>query len=295
MSGEYIFKKKNNLSKKNTRKTKKNNKPEDIYIQNLRKKQGYMPFTSHLEELRSRLIRAIFVLGFITSICFIYYDEIWVNVMSTMADIIEKGQKENIVIDLVTTHMQDEVLIQFKVALMIGLLLACPYLIFEFWSFVTPAINQTFKKWSNVVLIFAIFLFWSGILFCYKFIWPTMAEFLLFEWTPPPIVSTNGMLIYTKKYLTIPDYISSFFNFHFAFGLTFQIPVISVLLSFMGILNSAILLNNWRICIMLIAIISAIITPADWISMVLMMAPLIGLYLISILLVFIVERKNKNA
>ena len=275
-----------------SKKKRKSDDTADTYIKQLREKQGYMPFTSHLQELRVRIIRAFVVLGLITLLCFYYYDEIWINVMSTMADIIEKGRKQNITIDLVTTRMQDEFFIQFKVALMVGILLACPYIIFEIWYFISPAVNETYKRWSNYILVFAVVLFWGGVLFSRKFIWPVMAEFLLFAWTPPPLVATSGNLIYTKKYLTIPDYVSSFFNFHFAFGLTFEMPVLCVILSILGVINTKMLITNWRISVMIIAVVSALITPADWLSMLLMMAPLLALYVISICLVFIVERKK---
>ena len=263
---------------------------KDSHIRKIRKKQGYMPISEHLEELRSRIIRSAIFVGVTSSACFLFYEPIWKNVMSPLAVLVQTGNQKRIVIDIVTSRMQDDFLIQFKVVLMAGILFSLPYILFELWAFVLPALDKLYRKLTNGILILAIILFWSGVLLARFYIWPLVTNFFLFEWNPPPLSMPDGSFIYTKKYLNIPDYLSFFFSFHFTFGASFQLPVVSMILSFFKIVNFKMFIKSWKIAVILIAILSAILTPADWVSMVALMIPLMILFFISAFLIFAIEK-----
>ncbi len=272
------------------RKKKRTSQP-DKYIENLKKKESaYMPFTEHLEELRKKIIRSVIGVGVSATCSFFFYDMIWQHVMSPLVDLIQQAEKENNTIKIVTSRMQDDFLIQFKVVLMIGVLVAIPYVIFELWGFVLPALEASNKKIGYVILIASIILFVTGMLFARFYIWPLVIKFFLFEWTPPPIPSSDGVLIHAQKYLSIPEYLSFFISFHLAFGICFELPIVSVVLSFMGIIQSHMFFKSWRVAMVIIAIIAANLTPPDWISMIALMLPLICLFFLSAFFIRLLEK-----
>ena len=210
--------------------------------------------------------------------------------MSPLVDLIQKGRSEGANIQIVTSRLQDDFLIQFKVVLMVGFLFAVPYILFELWGFVLPALETSHKKAGYVILVFSVLLFTLGVLFARFYIWPLVIEFFLFGWVPPAILSSDGSLVHTQKYLSIPEYLSFFISFHLAFGICFELPVVSVVLALMGILRSAMFFKSWRTAVVLIAILSASLTPPDWVSMLALTLPLVLLFFLSAFFVFLIEK-----
>ena len=249
-----------------------------------------MPFTDHLEELRWRLIRSSVAVVAMSTICFLFYRIIWNYVMSPLAKLTRYAKEKNIEVEIVTSKMQDDFLIQFKVALMVGILLAIPYLLFEVWSFFLPALYTMAKRVSSFLLLGSILLFWGGIFFARIYIWPLVNRFFLFEWIPPALSIGGGEFVYVKKYLNIPDYLSFFMSFHFAFGIAFQLPVVCILLALLQVIDTLFFKNFWKGAIVVIAMVSAILTPADVISMIALMVPLLLLFALSFLVVYFIEK-----
>ena len=235
-----------------------------------------MPFTEHLEEFRWRIIRSLIFASVMSIVCFSFYEAIWSYVMTPLSSLTVQAKEKNIEVEIVTSKMQDDFLIQFKVAFTVGILLAVPYILFELWNFFLPALHSLAKKISFPILAASILLFWGGILFARVYIWPLVNQFFLFEWIPPPLPIGQGEYIYVKKYLNIPDYLSFFMSFHLAFGMAFQLPVICIILALMRLLDSSFFKNSWRTVVIVIALVSAMLTPADIISMIALMLPLIG-------------------
>ena len=222
--------------------------------------------------------------------CFLFYRIIWNYVMGPLARLSRYADENNIEVEIVTSKMQDDFLIQFKVALMVGVLLAVPYILFEIWGFFLPALHSLIKKLSFFILFASVFLFWGGILFARIYIWPLVNQFFLFEWIPPALPTGTGEFIYVKKYLNIPDYLSFFMSFHFAFGIAFQLPVVCIILALLQVIDSSFFKSSWRIAVIIIAILSAMLTPADVISMIALMLPLLVLFALSFLVVCLIEK-----
>ncbi len=275
---------------KSIQKNKKKISKSDRYLRDLKDRQAYMPFTDHFEELRKKLIRSILSIIATAIVSFFFYDIIWQYVMNPLVHLIQQTGEKNSNIKIVTSRLQDDFLIQFKAVFMVGVLAAMPYIVFELWGFIIPALEVSHKKLSYLILVASIILFAVGTLFAHFYIWPLVIKFFLFEWTPPAIAAADGTLIHTQKYLSIPEYLSFFISFHFAFGICFQLPVVSVLLSFAGIINSSMFFRSWRTAIVIIALVSANLTPPDWVSMIALMLPLVVLFCISAFFVYLIEK-----
>jgi len=265
---------------------------EENYAQTLRRRQKHMPLVDHVYELRNRLLRSLVWIVVFSVIAFIFYEYVWQFVLSPVQTLMESSADKNLTMKLITTRLMDYFMIKFKLVFFVGLIFAIPGLFYEIWAFIMPAMDRAKSKWGYVLLFLSILLFWTGALLARQIVWPMVIEFLVYEWMPPDLPGAT-MAMKPEVHLTLDDYLSFFFGFHFAFGLTFQLPIISLILSFFGILRSEMYIKHWRMAIIVIAALSAFITPPDVFSMLIMMAPMIILYFVSALLVKIAERKRK--
>jgi sec-independent protein translocase protein TatC len=279
--------------RKQAKKKLSDEKEREIYHNQLKKQHRYMPVMDHFEELRWGIIRSAIWVVLCAAVSMIFYDQIFKFVINPIGHLIDAADKKNIIVKLMVTRLSDYFVIQLKLSLVAGFLLAIPVIVYEILHFILPAIDKKFRKWSLVVLVISVFLFWGGIFSAWKFMWSTVIQFLVLGWTPPGIETLNGLQM-PEVHLTLADYLSFFFGFHMTFGIACQMPIISVLLTLAGVLTAKIYFSQWRVILLGIAIISAVITPPDVMSMLIMMVPLTFLYFISGMFVYIFQKKTKR-
>ncbi|MDH5717686.1 MAG: twin-arginine translocase subunit TatC [Spirochaetia bacterium] len=265
----------------------------DEYLKRLRQEQGYMPVGDHLEELRVRIIRSIIFIVLFAVGSFFFYQYIWDFIMGPMTDISEEAKKRNIIFKLIIIKLPENFMIQMKTYLFAGFLFALPFVLFEIWRYILPAIEKTSKIWGYFLLFFSVILFWAGMFTARYIVWPIVSYYLIFEWMLP-VLGAGHTILKPEIHLTVSDYLSFFFMFHVAFGLAFQLPIISIMLALMDLIHYHIFLKSWRGAIVAIAVLSAVLTPPDIISMLAMMLPLLFLYFISGLLVWLFEKKKRK-
>lgn len=269
----------------------------DAYLKKVRREQGYMPIGEHLEELRWRLMRSVIWVAVFSVIGAFFYEYLWNFVMGPIVPLIEHARQDNLVVKMITNKMTDFFMIYVKIVILSGLIFALPAILFEIWGFIVPALDKALKRWGYALLIFAILLFAGGVTLARVFIWPLVTHFLIYDWIPPGLpveFGPAGAGLLPEVHLTIGDYLSFFFGFHIAFGSAFELPVVSMILAFMGVLHTGFFFKSWRVAILVIAIASALITPPDVISMLALMAPLILLFIFSGFLVFLIDRKSRQ-
>ncbi len=262
-------------------------------IRELRTQQGYMTMYQHIGMLRKHLVRSLVFMGIAVIVCTTCYDLIWHSVMHPIATLVQLGKTQNVIVELITLHMQDDLFMRIKLITLVAILLTLPYILFEIWHFISPALRTLHKSIGIGLLLLSICLFWAGLWFANFYIWPLVMKFFLFEWIPKPIQLNDDVVIHTKKYLALPDYLSSFFSFHFAFGAAFQLPIITSILGLLGIITATPMIRQWRIAIIIITMLSAFLTPADWVSMLALAIPLFILYIISCLLLYSIPSIKK--
>jgi sec-independent protein translocase protein TatC len=169
-----------------------------------------------------------------------------------------------------------------RVSLLSGVAIAMPVILFELVSFILPALKRSEKKWVYLTIIFGTILFLAGIAFAYYIMLPASVTFLI-----------NFLAIETKPRLS--SYINFITNLIFWMGVAFQFPIIIFALAKFEVISVSALLKGWRYSIVIIAIAAAMITPTvDPVNMALLMAPLIMLYLISILFAAIAGGRKKS-
>jgi len=238
-----------------------------------------MSFLEHLEELRQRLIRSVLALcaGFI--ICFYFSDNIYGYLAKPLTDTLHALHMAD---KLVYTNPTDPFNLYIKLSMVAGLFLASPYVLWQIWLFVSPGLYRHEKRyvWPFVLLTSGLFI--SGGLFAYKMAFPAALRFLVeFGKSFQPMISINE---YWNLALTIIVGV----------GLVFELPVVILLLSLFGIVTPRFLLRNIRYAVLITAIVAAAIAPTpDWTTLFMFWIPMVGLYVFSIGLSWLVYLRKK--
>ena len=220
-----------------------------------------MTVVEHLDELRGRLIRCLVVL-FLTFLLSLYLAKDVVRLLEAPAG--------NITFQALS--LEEPLLVYFKVAFYTALILALPYVLFEISRFVAPGLKKNERAMLLPVVIGGPILFVLGVAFAYKFVLPPMLFF--FGSFGQGITPINQRLDF---------YISLVSSILLYMGLCFQLPIALFALSFTGLVSSRQLLHIWRYAIFAAALVAAIITPDPTaISMLIVMAALVGLYFLSL-------------
>jgi len=226
----------------------------------------------HINALRMHLLRAVLAIIITTAISFLFVR----NILDYLATPLSGGIHELIAIDVT-----ENIGTVMRVVLLSGFTIALPYIIFEIWLFVAPALKISSRIRGLIAIPVAILLFVGGMAFAFFVMLPTALPFLF-----------NFMGLSTQPRP------SSYFNFvtliMFWIGVTFEFPLVIYLLANLGIVKARTLVSQWRLAIVIIAVLAAVITPTvDPVNMGLVMSPMIVLYFISIGLAYIAQR-NRN-
>ena len=232
----------------------------------------------HINALRKHLLRAVFAIVIATALSFLFVE----NILNYLAAPMAGGIDELVAIDVT-----ENVGTVMRVTLLSGFTIALPYVIFEIWLFIAPALRVKSRIKGLIAIPIAILLFIGGMAFAFYVMLPTALPFL-----------------FNFMGLTTQPRPSSFYNFvtliMFWIGVTFEFPLVIYILASLGVIKAKNLLEQWKLAIVIIAVLSAAITPTvDPVNMGLVMAPMIVLYFISIGLATIAERgrlsKEKEA
>jgi sec-independent protein translocase protein TatC len=235
-----------------------------------------MPFLDHLEELRWRVIWSVLalVIGTIIGLVVVMHFDVLQLLIRPIEPLLD-GQK------LYYLSPSDPIVVSFKLAFVLGFLLAFPVIVHQVWSFVSPALHPTEKRAIIPAFFIGFLLFMAGVAMAYFFVLPIALEFMMgFQ---------AGSL---QQNITIGPYASLVTKMLLAFGLVFELPVVLVVLGSVGLVKAKFLTDKRRHAIVAFAIGSSLITPADLISTIFMMVPLMFLYEVSIVLVKMIERRR---
>lgn len=240
--------------------------------------QAEMPFLDHLDELRSRLIRCLVVLLVCCILGLIAVTEF--NVLQ----IIERPLRGLVPDDnLFYTSPTTPFLITLKLGFIVGLLLAFPFLAYQLWTFLSPALYDRERRFAVPAIAVGTLLFLGGVALAYFVVLPLGLRILLgfYQDALTPLITVDEYLKFATALIL-------------AFGLIFEMPVLLVFLTMVGIVTPEGLAKYRRHAIVGMAVVSAMITPADPFTMVAMMMPLMVLYEASILTAKSLRRRREG-
>jgi sec-independent protein translocase protein TatC len=237
-----------------------------------------MSFLEHLEELRHRLIvaaAAIFV-GFLVAFAFI--GRIFAFIMRPLQEVLPAGGK------LIYTEPAEAFLLYMKVAALVGLLLAMPVVLWQLWRFIAPGLYANEKRFAIPFVLFSTFFFLAGALFSHYVVFP-------WAWRFFAGFSTDYMQ-FTPK---IGPVFSLYVRMMLAMGVVFEMPTLVLFLARVGVVTPRFLIRHTKYAVLAIFVIAAVMTPGpDVVSQMLMAAPMFGLYLFSILVAWIFQKRPEG-
>ena len=239
---------------------------------------GEMTFWDHLEELRGSLFRMLGVYGAAVVVLFFFKEFLFDHIIlapSKSDFFLYQLLGADFSITLINIEVAAQFMIHMKITFICALIVTFPYLIFEVWRFIAPALYEREKKAVGGAFLFASALFYIGVVVGYMIVFPLMLNFFSGYQVSPDIANT----------FSLSSYISMFTSMVLIFGIVFEFPTIAMALSTMGVLSKEILKSFRRHAICAVLILAAVITPSgDPFSLMVVSVPLYMLYEFSILI-----------
>ena len=241
-------------------------------------------FISHLTELRQRLINSLIFLAVLFIICYFFSDHIYGFLVDPYAEAVKDDGVER---RLIFTALQETFLTYLKVSFFAAFFATSPFILIQIWKFIAPGLYKHEKKAIMPYLVLTPILFLLGGMLVYYLIMPLAIKFFLsFE-----SVGLNTSLPIQLE-AKVNEYLSLVMKLIFAFGLSFQLPIVLSLLARIGFIDAKFLKERRKYVVVIIFGAAALLKPPDHITQIVLAIPLLLLYELSILSVNIIETKN---
>ncbi|BCX79668.1 twin-arginine translocase subunit TatC [Campylobacter sp. 19-13652] len=231
----------------------------------------------HLAELRKRLGISVAAVMIAFVACFSFWNPILDFMTAPLKAVLPAGS------NIIFTEVQEPFFTAMKVAFFTGLVASLPVIFWQFWLFVAPGLYENEKKYVIPFVISASIMFACGAAFCYYVVTPLGFKFL---------INFGGELFTALP--KIGDYVGFFTKLVIAFGVAFELPVLTFFLAKLGLVDDEALKKFFKYAVVIIFIFSAIMTPPDVLSQFLMAFPLMGLYGLSILIAKLVKKEEEK-
>ncbi len=240
-----------------------------------------MTLTEHLAELRVRIIRSALAVAIGMVLIIAFYNQVLEFLVQPYVDLCTRKPADFCDPDLFVFSPTEGLSTRVRVGLYGGIVAALPVILWQVWRFIVPALNQKEKKWAVPIVSVSVLLFLAGGALAYFTIGQAL-EFLI-SWAGAEV----------GQVFSVQSYVSLIGLMIFAFGLGFMLPVFVFGLQALGVVTPRRLLKSWRIALVAIAVISAVITPSgDPVTMGMLGLPMVALYFLAILLGWLVVRRR---
>ena len=248
-------------------------------------KQG--SFIDHLSELRSRLVKSIIYIFVFFVFCYIFAENIYAFLVEPYAEAVKDDPVKR---RLIFTALHETFITYLKVAFFAAMFFSSPIILTQIWKFIAPGLYKDEKKALLPYLIATPTLFLLGGMLVYYLVMPLAIKFFLSFETASQI-HTLPIQLEAK----VNEYLSLIMRLIFAFGISFQLPVLLTLLARVGFVDSEYLKKRRKYVVVIIFAAAAILTPPDPITQIGLGIPLLILYELSILSVSFIEKKKRDA
>lgn len=236
-----------------------------------------MPITAHLEELRRRLITCAVAVGIGFAGSYYFASKMFEVLMAPLVEALPPDGT------LIFTGVTEAFFTYLKVAILAGVFISSPLILYEIWAFVSPGLFAKEKRYVIPFVIFSTIFFIGGGLFGYFIVFPYGFKFLL-------SFATESI----RPFPRIKEYFSLASKLLLAFGVVFELPLFVFFLTKMGLVNSKFLIKQFKYALLLIFCVSAMLTPPDVVTQLMMAGPILGLYGISIIVAKVFEKKAEK-
>ncbi len=236
------------------------------------------PLSGHLLELRKRLVRSVIALVIAFVFTYGYSETLYGLLLRPVLPALPEGQKF-----MAFSGLIEPFFVYLKVGLLGALVLASPFIIYQVWSFVAPALYDKERRLFMPVFGLSVLLFIVGVCFAYFVVFPVAFKYLL-----------GYSDVALKPYLSMSLYFGFAAKLLIAFGVAFQLPLVIMVLSMVGLVTAGKMASYWRYALICSVVAAALLTPPDIFSQVLMGVPLMVLYWLGVLLAWIFGKKTEK-
>ncbi len=244
---------------------------------------GQMSFLDHLEELRTRILRALIAIAVAFVICWVFVQDIFVIVSQPVLEALEASGSTSEA--LVFTSPTQPFNLFLRVAFLAAVFLSSPFILAQVWLFIAPGLYRNERRYAIPFILSGTVLALVGAAFGYYIAFPFALEFLI-NWGES--AGLEAMIVAT-------DYFGLFIAIELGMGVIFQIPPIIFVLSRMGLVTPGFLLRNTKYAVLISFVVAAIITPTpDIPNMMVMAGPMILLYLVGVLVALVFGKKRRE-
>lgn len=241
------------------------------------KKSSIKPMVAHLLEMRNRLLQCILVVLFIFLGLFAYSNELYLYISDPLVTNLPVNSS------MIATDVTSPFLTPFKLTLVLSIFAAMPFILYQVWAFIAPGLYKREKMIVVPLFLSSVFLFYAGMAFAYYLVFPLVFTFFT-------SVSPDGVLVMTD----IRSYLDFVLKLFFAFGLSFEIPVAIVILSWMGLVDPSRLGKKRPYIFVLCFSLGMLLTPPDVISQILLAIPMWLLFELGLVLSKAISRKSET-
>lgn len=230
----------------------------------------------HLGELRIRLVYCAYILIVATGVCYGFSERIFDFIRAPIQPYLPNG-------GLIYTGPLDKFVAHIKIAFVCGIIISCPLWLYQVWKFVAPGLYSREKKYTMGFILSGTILFLLGSAFSYWVVLPMAFHFLM---------NFGGNV--DKPMISIEQYLGFFTQMCLMFGVAFELPLVISVLGMIGLVSQKFLREKRRYAVLILAIVSAIITPPDLLSMIMMLVPMLALYELGVFMVGIFEKQREQ-
>jgi sec-independent protein translocase protein TatC len=264
------------------------------------KDEKEMSFWDHLSELRGTFIRSLIAIVIFSIVAFLNKDFVFNELILSpkSADFFTNrvlcalGQKVNIdyfcvqdlALQIININMSGQFMTHMYISFMVGLVVSVPYIIYEFWKFIAPALHENERKSSSSFILICSLLFIIGILFAYYLIVPITLNFF----------GSYQVSETIKNQISLDSYISTIITVTLSIGIVFELPILIYFLAKIGLVSIETLKKNRKYTLVIVLIIAAIVTPPDVFSQILVTIPLMILYEVSIWMAKYAKKRDER-
>lgn len=249
-----------------------------------------MSFTDHIADLRKRLIRAsLAIVGALVG-CWSFVEYLRAIVNQPLSDAWARVGLEGKP-TLQVLGVLDVFLTDVRIALTGAVFVAAPVIFYQLWMFISPGLYQREKRYVVPFVMTGAIMFAVGAVFCYTLVLPFATEWFLAY----PSAEADGSGVRIAPQYSFPEYTTYTTKLLLAFGLIFEFPLAIFFMAAAGILTHRTLLQHWKISVLLIFIVAAVVTPPDPITLLLMAIPMVGLFFVSVGVAYLASKPHLEA
>lgn len=241
-----------------------------------------MPFYAHFAELRSRTLKSLAAVGIVSALCFTVAPKLYSFLAMPVYEALPEESRH-----LIFLNPVEPFFVYLKISVLAGFILASPWVFFQIWRFIAPALYAHEKRAVIPLVFWSTVVFWAGAAFCYLCVLPFGLQALIGAGMTEEFSATAQ--------ISMASYYDLVIRLIAAFGIVFEMPIFSYFLTKLGVITHHTLLKHWRIAVVLIFILAALLTPPDVLTQILLGLPMCLLFSISILVSRMAEKNTSSS